>query len=200
MKNWFLLILGNILAILVILFFLDYFGFLKVYSNIESQIFSTEESELSKATKEETFLNLRLIEQEEQKKMQLALGEKEALLKQKELELQQQKDRIEEEKKVLANERERFLKKKEALAFEDEKKNSYKAKVKSLAQRFYNMPPQSAYQRILALKDDVLIIDVLKGMDEIARSKNQQSVVPFLISLMPAEQAARILKKSTISL
>lgn len=199
MRKWFLLVLGNFLGIMILLYFLDYFGFVSTYSNVKDRIFLEVEGD-PLPTEEEALLELQLIEEEEREKLRAFLEERERSLVEKEEEIKTAEANLQEERQLLASERESLIKKEEELTLRQSEENAYEVKVADLANRFFNMPPQSAMERILALEDDLLILDVLKGMDEVAVQRGQQSIVPFLISLMPPEQAARILKKSTISL
>ena len=199
MRRWLLLLFANFLGILILLYFLDYFGFVSTYSDVKDRIFLEVEID-PLPTEEEALLELQLIEAEEREKLRAFLEERERSLVEKEEEVKADQARLQEERQSLASERESLIKKEEELTLRQSEKNAYNVKVADLANRFFNMPPQAAMERILALEDDLLILDVLKGMDQVAVQRGQQSIVPFLISLMPPDQAARILKKSTVSL
>ncbi|MDR2865587.1 MAG: flagellar protein FlbB [Spirochaetaceae bacterium] len=61
--------------------------------------------------------------------------------------------------------------------------------------RYLNgMPPQSAVAIITAM-DDQAAIDVLRKTEEIAKAEGTSSIVPFWLSLMPAERAADLQRK-----
>ena len=57
-----------------------------------------------------------------------------------------------------------------------------------------NMPPGDAVE-ILVNYGDQTLLDVLLVTDELADQAGQQSLVPYWLSLMPAERAASIGEK-----
>ena len=50
---------------------------------------------------------------------------------------------------------------------------------------------------ILLAMEDQLAIDVLRSVDEIAEEEGKNSMVPYWLSLMPADRAATIQRKMT---
>ena len=199
MRRWFLLIVGNLLAILVLLFFFDAFGVLDTYSVVKDRLFTLVPNPTN-PTIEELERELQLQNEERQQKILLMLEQREELLSKREEAVKMAEATLQQETEAVAKERENIIAQKEQLEIEKQEAESYNNKVVNLANRFYDMPPESASERILELSDDLLIIDVLSEMDQVAVTRGQQSVVPFLFSLMPKEDAARILRKSTISL
>ena len=58
------------------------------------------------------------------------------------------------------------------------------------------MRPEAAVAILLAMEDQ-LAIDVLRRVDEIAEEEGKNSMVPYWLSLMPADRAATIQRKMT---
>ncbi len=67
------------------------------------------------------------------------------------------------------------------------------------AQDLMNMPPAEAVE-ILVNYDDQLLIDVLAAADAITNRLGEQSLVPYWLSLLPAERAAVIQRKMTLKI
>ncbi len=115
---------------------------------------------------------------------------------------------LEEEKKKIQNELRKIEIEKQDISIEKEKvknmigefekarteKESYEKKVEALAEYIENMPPLDAV-KIIEKQEDLMIIDIFKKMDEKAKKSGKQSIVPYLISKMDPEQAARIQRK-----
>ena len=51
----------------------------------------------------------------------------------------------------------------------------------------------------MGLKDDILILKVLVAMDAYADSVGKGRMVSYLYSLIPKDDAARLMRKSTIT-
>jgi flagellar protein FlbB len=66
--------------------------------------------------------------------------------------------------------------------------------VEQSSRQLTGMPPQAAVGIINAM-DDQDAIDVLRMTDEIARREGANSMVPYWMSLMPAERVAEIQRK-----
>jgi flagellar protein FlbB len=66
--------------------------------------------------------------------------------------------------------------------------------VEGVAQQLTNMPPERAVA-IIAQMNDQQAIDVLRKTDELARQGGTSSIVPYWMSLLPAERAAEIQRK-----
>lgn len=64
------------------------------------------------------------------------------------------------------------------------------------ARNLMGMVPQNAVNILLAM-DDQDVIDILRKVDEISASAGTDSVVPYWLSLMPAERVAQIQRKMT---
>jgi flagellar protein FlbB len=66
--------------------------------------------------------------------------------------------------------------------------------VEQIARYLINQPPQAA-AGILVAMDDQDIINVLRKTDEIAQAEESSSIVPFWLTLLPAERAAELMRK-----
>jgi len=114
---------------------------------------------------------------------------------------EEEKKKLEDEARQIALERENLEKEKNNVKsmienFEKMKsdRESYEKRVDNIASQIESMRPESAV-KILEKQDDMLIIDIFKRIDAHAQSAGRQSIVPYLLSLMDSEQAARIQRK-----
>ena len=178
------LLLINIAIAGSMLYFLDYMRVINVLS-IVGQI---TKKDISAPLRVEDTL---LLEKEE-------LNKKWELLTIKELELSNQDQIIiasnlslETEITKLQDEREAFLNEQILVDLEKEEQNTYDIKITDVATQISGMPPQTAAE-LLNLQDDLQVVDVFKKMDQIAVAAGQASTVPFLLTLLEREKAARI--------
>ncbi|MBN8218663.1 MAG: hypothetical protein J0L75_18630 [Spirochaetes bacterium] len=190
----FLLILANLLAVFIVLFFLDWFDIWNGYTRLLASVGKV--AFRSSIVRSE---DVSLLEREEQAKLMESFNIREADLKKYESSLKSREDDLTKKSAALVGERESLEAQKKKIAGDKATTVAYDKKVAELSDRLYNMPPDKAVERLLELKDDLLILDVLKGIDAVAASKSQASVVPYLYSLMPKEDAARLLRLSTIN-
>jgi flagellar protein FlbB len=63
------------------------------------------------------------------------------------------------------------------------------------ARNLTGMPPQNAVNILLAM-DDQNVIDTLRKVEEIAQAEGASSMVAYWLSLMPAERAATLQRKT----
>ncbi|MGC8764361.1 MAG: periplasmic-type flagellar collar protein FlbB [Brevinematia bacterium] len=131
----------------------------------------------------------------------LELEKKWKLLEEKIRGLEDEKKKIQNELRNLDIEKQDIAAQKENIKnmiseFERAKaeKESYDKKLENLAEYIENMPPLDAV-KIIEKQEDLMIIDLFKKMDERAKKAGKQSIVPYLISKMDPEQAARIQRK-----
>ena len=179
-----ILLLINIAIAGSTLYFLDYMRVINVLS-IANQI--TKRDVSAPLRVEDTLL----LEKEE-------LNKKWELLTIKELELSNQDQSIlasnldlATEKTKLQDEREAFLNEQILVDLEKQEQNTYDIKITDVATQISGMPPQTAAE-LLNLQDDLQVVDVFKKMDQIAVAAGQASTVPFLLTLIEREKAARI--------
>ncbi len=187
---------------LVLLFFIEQQLFITAYSSLKSNLpaFLVSQPKQEPSQSAERARELQLLAEEERAKLQESFFLRESGLAAKEAMLLVLEQELQTERTNLITEREELLKIRERADTLAAEAASYDKKIQELAERFYNMPPQAAAPRIVALEDDILIIDVLAAMDLVAAENDQLSIVPFLLSLMPAEVSARIMKKATVEL
>ncbi len=179
-----ILLLINIAIAGSTLYFLDYMRVINVLS-ITNQL--TKKDVSAPLRVEDTLL----LEKEE-------LNKKWELLTIKELELSNQDQSIlasnldlATEKTKLQDEREAFLNEQILVDLEKQEQNTYDIKITDVATQISGMPPQTAAE-LLNLQDDLQVVDVFKKMDQIAVAAGQASTVPFLLTLIEREKAARI--------
>ncbi len=198
MKKEYLLVITIIAFLGGIIYFLNFFNIITWFNldhiNI-NKLLADEKVDIELFENQDLFLlreeeNKKLLETISIQKKELDTREEE--LAKREIILGQRENAIIEEQKKLELE-------KQALAKTKEEQEGYEAKVDKIAEQFINMPPEQAVERIVALEDDILIIDILKTIDQNAADEGNVSIVPFFYSLMPQDIAARIIRKSSIS-
>ena len=189
------LLLTNALAVVVILYFIDYLGISDIYSKAREKLIGERSQPIEVDT---TVKALTLIEKEEEKKLLESFNIRETELQGWEATLKQNEEDLKAKELELKQERQRLKLQRQKLAAEEDKKEAYDVKVQKLAEKFFNIPPEKAVERILALEDDLLILDILKAMDEYSLRTAQPNIVPYLFSLMPPEDSARLDKKYTL--
>ncbi|MBL8034197.1 MAG: hypothetical protein JNJ69_10880 [Leptospiraceae bacterium] len=67
-------------------------------------------------------------------------------------------------------------------------------KVKDLAEKVRNMPPQKAQEMMQSWRD-FDIIDVMRQMDKDAETEGTASIVPYLLTLFQPDRRAEITRK-----
>jgi len=68
-------------------------------------------------------------------------------------------------------------------------------RIREVASQYMNMPPPQAVERISALPDDLLVIDIFRAIDTISEELGRRSVVPYFLSLMDPARASEIQRK-----
>lgn len=91
----------------------------------------------------------------------------------------------------LQNEREAFINEQTLATIQKEEQNTYDIKIADVAAQISGMPPQTAAE-LLDLQDDLQVVDIFNKMNQVAAANGQASTVPFLLTLMDREKAARI--------
>ncbi len=188
-----MLVVANLCAALIVLYFMDFFGIYNGYSKIGN----LAQKYLPKSHASAREADLSLIEREEQNKLIESFSLRETDLKAYEEKLKNREDNLVKDESKIKQERQNLEAQKKKIAATQADKNTYDKKVQDLADRFYNMPPDKAVERVLVLGDDLLILDTLKAIDALSAKKGSPSVVPYLYSLMPPADASRLLRLST---
>ncbi|ADN01862.1 periplasmic-type flagellar collar protein FlbB [Spirochaeta thermophila] len=134
--------------------------------------------ESARIEKEREALKLKEAELEEWERR---LGEREAELESMWEELQEKQKALEEQQKSFNEQMKQYENK--------------RAIVRQTAQYLINMPPDRAVEILLNMEDDQDVIDILWMVDEIAAETGEDSIVPYWLSLMPADRAARLQRK-----
>lgn len=102
-------------------------------------------------------------------------------------ELSQERDRLEELKKGV-------LKKEEEIKEKKKLEEARSEKIKVLAEKVANMPPNSARDMLINWPD-YDIIDVFEQMDKDAEEDGRQTITTYLLTLFPAERRSVITNK-----
>jgi flagellar protein FlbB len=108
-------------------------------------------------------------------------------VQQQEAEVKQKLAALDEQQKALQEQEKSF----------NQTKNQYdnrSANLRAVATNLMSMPPQTAVDQLKAMTDQD-VIDILRTTDQIAVDNGQQSIVPYWLSLMPADRAATISRK-----
>lgn len=192
------LVIAITLFVGVFIFFLGWSGYspaLKGFSDSIQASITYPDDELANLQKRE----LELIKEIENQKILEAIKEQQSILEEQQLALNERENSINALAASLEEEKNNFLKEKELVEQTKVTDETYQQKVGELANTFISMPPERAVERLVATGDDLLIIDVLKKIDENAAAEGLTSITPFYYSLMEPGDASRILKKSTVS-
>ncbi|MGL4562991.1 MAG: periplasmic-type flagellar collar protein FlbB [Brevinema sp.] len=183
-KHVMLLLLINILLIGFILYFFDYMNIID-YKEILSNI---------KVGPQITAVRIDdplLLEREELQKKWEVLTIKTTELSNQEQVINSNKLALETSLNELNEKREAFLNEQALVKLKEEEKNAYDIKITDVATQIAGMPPQTAAE-LLNLQDDLQVVDIFKKMDQIAIDNGQASTVPFLLTLLEREKAARV--------
>ncbi|MDD5065763.1 MAG: hypothetical protein PHF84_01825 [bacterium] len=138
-----------------------------------------------------------LLAQEEYKKQELSrklegdkLNELDSRLKGKELKLR-------DKETALLRMEDQLKQKEKALDKKYQDKETYKQKINQQAKYFVSMKPDEAVKRLQNM-NDLLVIDILKEIEQQAVSQGKQSIVPYFFSLMDPAKSAVIQRKMTV--
>lgn len=112
---------------------------------------------------------------------------REKAIQQKEAEVNQKLAALNEEQKALVEREKSFNE--SVRAYENRSAN-----LRRVAQNLMEMPPPKAVDRLVGMSDQD-IIDVFRATDQLAASSGELSIVPYWLSLMPADRAAAISRK-----
>ncbi len=115
------------------------------------------------------------------------LAAREKAVQQKEAEVQQKLAALDEQQKALAAREKSF----------NDSVRQYEnrsANLQRVAANLMGMPPPKAVDRLVGMSDQD-VSDILQATDQIAAANGQTSIVPYWLSLMPADRAAAISRK-----
>lgn len=171
---------------------LDYIGLMDLNKYHEQYISESTEKSINAKDDEPS-----LLAKEELKKRQERLDEKAESLSLKEIKLKEIEKSLSKKEEQL-NEKAKGLDL-EAKKLEEKKKRyeSYRENINDLARKIGNMPPEGAI-KIMSKWDDLLVIDVLRRMDQLAAQEDRQSITSYLLFLMQQnnpERAGTIMRK-----
>jgi flagellar protein FlbB len=131
-----------------------------------------------------------ILEAEELKKAKEKLLEEQEKLVQRELELKEWEEALFKREDDI-NEKEKSLEiEKEKLAAGKKDLEDYQTKVKDMAGKIANMPPEDSIN-IVSGWQDYEIISVFKQMDQDAQEADEESIVPYLITLLDKKEPGR---------
>ncbi len=140
---------------------------------------------------DQTEANIMLIEKEELEKQKENLENEKIKINELKLQLEQREKEIQEKEKEISEQKENIEQQKKKI---QEIENSRKEKQKlidNMARRFAAMPPQNVIEIIQGWQNSD-IVDVFMRMEEIAEEEGTQSIVPFLLTLLPSERSSII--------
>jgi len=132
-----------------------------------------------------------LLEKEYYSKLRLSYDSMFTQLNQYENELKAKDEQIKEKEKILSESELSFKQKEENIYRKLKEYEDYKENIKKEAIQFINMPPEQAV-KVLNSMDILKVVDILRAMDEYFAQIGESSLVPYLVSLMPPDRAAKI--------
>ncbi|MCW7461903.1 periplasmic-type flagellar collar protein FlbB [Leptospira limi] len=181
--------------LIVLIFFLIAIGFF-VFDYF--QVINAEDY-LPFLKKQAGLVNQDLLSPTELEKLEMEKA-KERLIADRE-ELEQMKRELEEKSSSLSADKERLEELKEGIQRKEKeiaekarKDNARAEKVKVLANKVANMPPESARDMLLNWPD-YDIIEVFEQMDKDAEEDGRQTITTYLLTLFPAERRSVISNK-----
>lgn len=181
--------------LIVLIFFLIAIGFF-VFDYF--QVINAEEY-LPFLKKQAGLVNQDLLSPTELEKLEMEKA-KERLIADRE-ELEQMKRELEEKSSSLSADKERLEELKEGIQRKEKemaekarKDNARAEKVKVLANKVANMPPESARDMLINWPD-YDIIEVFEQMDRDAEEDGRQTITTYLLTLFPAERRSVISNK-----
>ncbi|MBV6494385.1 MAG: hypothetical protein LDLANPLL_02418 [Turneriella sp.] len=134
------------------------------------------------------------VEKVEFQKWEQKLIEREEALAKREAEFKDQKSNSDEARRELDEARAALKAEKEKFTLMQKEWDDRQKKVKDLSEKVRNMPPQKAQEMMQAWRD-FDIIDVMRQMDKDAELEGNASIVPYLLTLFPADRRAEITRK-----
>ena len=187
MQTWYKVFLLLLLNVAIAGFALYFFDFMRII-DYRTLFADTAKLTLKVSPKIEDPL---LLEKEELNKKWELLAIKETEISNKNSSLESNILALDGEKNKLLEEREAFLNEQAVAALKKEEESSYDKRIAEVAAQMAGMPPQTAAE-ILNLQDYLQVVDTFRKMDELAAMNGQASTVPFLLTLLYREKAARV--------
>ncbi len=132
-----------------------------------------------------------LLEKEFYDKLKISYESQFAQLKQLESQIKAKEEKANEKEKAIAELETAFKEKEENIYRKLKEYENYKENIRKEAIQFINMPPAEAV-KILNNMDILKVVDILRAMDEYFASIKETSLVPYLVSLMPPDRAAKL--------
>ncbi len=129
------------------------------------------------------------LEWEELKKQKRLAEEKKIFLQEELTALEEEKENLQEKEDLLEKNMENLNQEKEAF---QKSKSAYLNRMKmvhDMAERLRSMPPQEVVEIVDSWSNSDLV-EVFLEMDQNATREGHQSIVPFLLTLLPRERAA----------
>ena len=192
-----ILIIVNLIAFTALLYMFDIFGVVNYYTLMRTKI-APNIPLMARFTQKARVEDMSLLARDDLAKMRESfnLREKnieaqESLIASRAIELNTQSELIEQDRQNLLSAWSNYQ------ATMDES-SQYQLVLTDLANKINSMPPQSSVDilnEFAASGQDDLVIDVLLEMDSIAATEGRNSTTSYLLSLMDASVAARILEK-----
>lgn len=183
------IILSIFLLILVLLATIYWFNYIGLI-NIQRSLFKVSKKiPLISYAKE--IQDPFLLEKEYMEKLKLSYESKFLLLQKQLEELKKREKEIKLKEKLLQKQSKALEEKDLSINRKLKEYDNYKNNIKKQANYFINMAPKNAVN-IMNGMDILLVVDILRAMDEVFEEKGEESTVPYLISLMPADRAAKI--------
>lgn len=183
------IILSIVLLIMVLLATIYWFNYIGLV-NIQRSLFKVSKKiPLISYAKE--IQDPFLLEKEYIEKLKLSYESKFLLLQKEEEDLKKRENEIKLKENLLQKQSKALEDKELSINRKLKEYDNYKDNIKKQANYFINMAPKNAVD-IMNGMDILLVVDILRAMDEIFNERGEDSTVPYLISLMPSDRAAKI--------
>ena len=192
-----ILIIVNLIAFTALLYMFDIFGVVNYYTLMRTKI-APNIPLMARFTQKARVEDMSLLARDDLAKMRESfnlreknIAAQESLIASRAIELNTQSEAIEQDRQNLLSAWSNYQ------ATMDES-SQYQLVLTDLANKINSMPPQNSVALLNQLAENGsgdLVIDVLLEMDSIAATEGRNSTTSYLLSLMDASVAARILEK-----
>ncbi len=140
---------------------------------------------------DQTQANVLLMEKERLEKEKELLESEKTTIQELKLKLEEQEKKLKEQEQSLQVEKDNIEKQKQKLQEIENNRREKNKMIEDMARRLNAMPPQSVIE-IIQGWNNMDIVDVFLKMEQIAEEEGTPSIVPFLLSQLPAERASII--------
>ncbi|HUX21861.1 MAG TPA: flagellar protein FlbB [Spirochaetia bacterium] len=135
-----------------------------------------------------------LLERQRLDKLTEALSLKTQQLDKRQQDIQQQEALVKQKEASLAEQEKALVQREKSFNQTVNQYDNRSANLRAVANNLLSMPPKTAASQLEAMSDQD-VIDIMREADQIAASSGQSSIVPYWLSLLPADRAATLSRK-----